>query len=199
MAVQSARSLLNLPTMNRADTARHRSALTGAAGFSIIEITLVIMIIAIGSTFAVISYRAVLPESRLRQATTELFSSINVARLAAMSQNSTVTLQLTGAGTSTSGADVTVTGTASAPVTISVNSAAGAAVTSRQPLTTEVVSVTVSPGTTGPLPQVQFNSYGLHVGGGTQLLTLTNTQGRVYSVSVAPGGKAKWCLAATCP
>lgn len=200
MAVRSARSLLNLPTMNRASVSRSRSELVAEAGFSVIELMLVVTIVAIGTLMAGVSYRAVLPESRLRQATTELFSAINVARLSAMSQNSTMTLQLTGASLSTSGGNATVTGTSSVPVTIAINSAAGASVMSPQQLTTEVVSVTVSPGTGAPvLPRVQFSSYGLSLGGGTQIITLTNTQGRVYAINVAPGGKAKWCLAATCP
>lgn len=198
MAVRSACSLLNLSTVKRKDISRNSLKPTGEAGFSVIELMLVVTIIGIASTLAVLSYRATLPTSRLRQATTELYSAIALAKVSAMSQNSTMTLQLTGASSVTSGADVTVTGTDIAPVTITVNSAAGTAVIPHQPLTPEVVSVTVSPGTTGPLPRVQFNSYGMHVGGNTQLITLRNTQGKIYSISVAPSGKANFCLAATC-
>lgn len=198
MAVQSARSLLNLPTMNRADVSRNRSKPTGEAGFSVIELMLVVTIIGIASTLAVLSYRATLPTSRLRQATTELYSAIALAKVSAMSQNSTMTLRLTGASSATSGSDVTVTGNASVPVNISISSSAGVVVMS-QPLTTEVTQVTVSPGAGVPVvPRVQFNSYGMHVGGNTQLITLQNTQGKIFSINVAPSGKANWCLAATC-
>lgn len=198
MAVRSARSLLNRPTMNCASVSRSRSELAGEAGFSVLELMLVVTIIAIGTTLAAVSYQAVLPESRLRQATTELFSAINVTRLSAMSQNSTMTLLLTGASSSVAGANVTVTGTASVPVRINIFSSTGTSVMS-QPLTTEVVQVDVVPGAGVPvLARVQFNSYGLHVGGNTQLMTLTNTKGKIYSVSVAPSGKAKWCFAAVC-
>jgi len=184
--------------MNCVSVSRSRSELAGEAGFSVLELMLVVTIIAIGTTLAVMSYLAVLPESRLRQATTELFSAINVARLSAMSQNSTMTLLLTGASSTVAGANVTVTGTASVPVRINIFSSTGTSVMS-QPLTTEVVQVDMVPGAGVPvLPRVQFNSYGLHVGSNTQLMTLTNTKGKIYSISVAPSGKATWCFAAVC-
>jgi type IV fimbrial biogenesis protein FimT len=174
--------------------------LSDSGGFSIIEIIIVLAIGAIMLTGAVISYRATLPDSRLRQATTELYGALNLARVSALSQSATMTLQLAGASSSIAGANVTVTGTAGTPITMSVTSSAGGTLITGQPLTTEVVSITVSPGTGSPVqPRVQFNSYGLHVGGGTQIVTLTNTMGRVYSINVAAGGKAKWCLAPACP
>lgn len=198
MAVQSAHSLLTLPAMNCADVIRNRSKPKGEAGFSIIELMLVVTIIGIASTFAVISYRETLPTSRLRQATTELYGALSLAKISAMSQNSTMTVQLTGASSAISGTDVTVTGTAIVPVRISISSSAGVVVMS-QPLTTELAQVTVSPGAGVPAAaRVQFNSYGLHVGNNTQLITLQNTRGKIFSVTVAPSGKANWCLAATC-
>jgi Tfp pilus assembly protein FimT len=164
----------------------------------VIELMLVVTIVAIGTLMAAISYQATLPNSRLRQATTELYSAIALAKVSAMSQNSTMTVLLTGASSASSGGNVTVTGTASVPVRINIISSTGTSVMS-QPLTNEVVQVDVAPGAGLPLlPRVQFNSYGLHVGGNTQLITLMNTKGKIYSISVAPSGKAKWCLAAVC-
>lgn len=198
MAVQSARSLLNLPAMNCADVSRNRSKPIGEAGFSVIELVIVMAIIAIASTLAVLSYRESLPTSRLRQATTELYGALSLAKVSAMSQNSTMTLQLSGASSAISGTDVTVTGTAIVPVRISISSSTGVVLMS-QPLTTELEQVTVSPGAGVPVaPRVQFNSYGLHVGSNTQLITLRNTKGKIFSITVAPSGKANWCLAATC-
>lgn len=195
MAVQSARSLLTLPTMNRADVSRSR---VGEAGFTVVELSIVMAVIALASTLAVLSYRESLPTSRLRQATTELYSAIALAKVSAMSQNSTMTVQLSGASSAISGTDVTVTGTAIVPVRISISSSAGVVLMS-QPLTTELEQVTVSPGAGVPVvPRVQFNSYGLHVGNNTQLITLRNTKGKIFSIIVSPSGKANWCLAATC-
>jgi len=172
----------------------------GNRGFSIIEIIIVLAIGVIMLTGAVISYRATMPDNRLRQATTELHGALNLARVSALSQNATMTLQLAGASSSIAGANVTVTGTPGTPITMTLTSSAGGTLITGQPLTPEVVSITISPGTGAPVqPRVQFNSYGLHVGGGTQVVTLTNTIGRVYSINVAAGGKAKWCLAPACP
>lgn len=185
--------------MMRTHDFRNRSELAGEAGFSIIEVMIVMAIVGIMATAAVISYRNALPNSRLRQATTEVFSAVNLARVSAMSQSARMTLRLTGASSTINGANVTVTGTSGTPIVLSISSSAGAAVMS-QPLTTELVEITVAPGMGVPVsPQVQFNSYGLHVGGNTQLITLKNTQGTTYSINVASGGKAKWCLAAACP
>jgi prepilin-type N-terminal cleavage/methylation domain-containing protein len=195
-----AQPLLNHPTMRqRPATQGGMRKARGESGFTVVELSIVMAVLALASTLAVLSYRDTLPTTRLREATTDLFTAISLARVSALSQGSTMTVQLVGSGTTVSGTDVTVTGTSGVPIGIQVTSAAGAMVLT-QPLSTEVVQVTVSPGAGVPVaPRVQFNAYGLHVGGNTQILTLTNTKGKIYSINVGAGGKSKFCLAPACP
>jgi hypothetical protein len=99
---------------------------------------------------------------------------------------------------------VTLTGSFASPITITTTrTIAGAeTVVSTSPLTGEVAQLVMNPGIGTPLKAwVQYNSRGMRVGGGAaanQLMTLTNSQGRVYSVVVAPSGKAKYCLTSSC-
>ncbi len=174
------------------------------AGFSLIEVSIVLGIATILTVTAVGFYRTAVPQSRLREAVTELNGTFNVARMMAMSQNATITIKLNGASSSISGTAVSLTGSYVTPITITTTRTIGGAesVVSTTPLTGEVTQLVIAPGINTPLkPWVQFNSRGMRVGGGAatnQLVTLTNTQGRVYSVTVAPSGKAKWCMTSSC-
>lgn len=173
------------------------------AGFSIIEVILVVTIIGIATMIAVASYRTMVPQGRLRDATTELNSTFNVARIMAMSQNATITITLNGSSSSIAGTAVTVTGSYASPIQIVTTRTIGGVATtvSTTPLNGEVTQLVMNPGIGVPLQaSVMFNSRGMRVGGGAgnQLATLTNTLGRVYSVAVAPSGKAKWCLTSSC-
>jgi hypothetical protein len=89
------------------------------------------------------------------------------------------------------------------PITVTITrTIAGAETTVQsQPLTGEITQLTVAPGINVPpyQPWVRYNSMGMRTGAGNVIITLTNTQGRTYSINVAPGGKAKWCIASTCP
>ncbi len=174
------------------------------AGFSLIELMIVIVIVGLISAIAVGYYTTAVPQARLRDAVTELNGTFNVARIMAMSQNATITIKLNGASSSISGTAVSLTGSYATPITITTTrTIAGAeTVVSTTPLNGEVTQLVMSPGIGAPLKAwVQYNSRGMRVGGGAttnQLVTLTNTLGRVYSVSVAPSGKAKWCMKDFC-
>jgi type IV pilus assembly protein PilE len=180
-------------------TKKNRQSIAAQGGFSIIEMMVVVMIVGIIAGIAITSYRGQLPQSRLRLVTTELHSTFNLSRVMAMSQNATFTVKLSGgAAEAVSGTTVTVT----APITATiVKTVAG--VDSQITATTfhaDVSSITVTPGLVvgTARPWVRFNSMGFRAGAGNQLLVLTNTQGRVHSIGVMPGGKAKWCLTSTC-
>jgi hypothetical protein len=135
---------------------------------------------------------------------TELNGTFNVARIMAMSQNATITIKLSGASSSISGTAVSLTGSYATPITITTTRtiSGSESVVSTAPLTGEVTQLVMTPGIGSPLKAwVQFNSRGMRISGAAttnQLVTLTNTQGRVYSVTVAPSGKARWCLTSTC-
>lgn len=182
-------------------TKRNQPRPAAQGGYTIIEMMVVVMVIAILSGLAITSYRGQLPTSRLREATTSLQSTINLARVMAMSQNATMTVQVAGGTTTISGTGVTVT----SPITVTVVRTIGGADSTVGGSTlnfhNDVTSLTVDPGFVSGTakPWVRFSSMGFRAGTGNQLITLTNTQGRVHSVNVTPGGKAQWCLKASCP
>jgi len=171
-------------------------------GFSLIEIMVVIVIMGTLAAMAIGSYRTAVPQSRLREATSELHSTFGLARILAMSQNATITVKLSGTGQAVSGSDVSMSGSYASPIMVTVTRTIAGAETVVQstPLSGEIAQLTVAPGINVPpvQPWVRYNSMGMRTGTGNQLIKLTNTQGRTFSVTVAPGGKAKWCIAPTC-
>ena len=188
--------------MNNLPRQRHWGPSPGERGYSIIEMMVAIIIIGALAAMAIGSYRTAVPQSRLREATEELHSTFGLARILAMSQNATITIKLSGTGQAVSGADVTMSGSYASPIMVTVTRTLAGAETVVQstPLSGEISTLTVAPGINVPpvQPWVRYNSMGMRTGTGNQLVTLTNTQGRTYSVTVAPGGKAKWCITPTC-
>ena len=172
----------------------------GQRGFTLVETTIVVGILGLVGTIAVANLIAWGPQRRIRATLTELHGGMNLARVAAMSRNSTVTVRIRGATETSGGGGVTVTGTSAAPITVDVTDALGT-VLPRQVMPADITQAVVSPGNAG-VAQVQFNSFGLRVGvAGTtnQLITLTNSQQTTYSVVITPQGRPSWCAKATCP
>jgi prepilin-type N-terminal cleavage/methylation domain-containing protein len=182
---------------------RRRDGSAGERGYTLVEIMVVVIIIGLLSAMAIGSYRTAVPQSRLREATTELHSMFGLARILAMSQNATVTVKLSGTSQTVSGADVTMSGSYASPIIVTVTSSRSGVETVVQstPLSGEITQLTVAPGISVPSvqPWVRYTSMGLRTGTGNQIITLTNTLGRTYAINVAPGGKAKWCIASSCP
>jgi len=172
-------------------------------GYSLLEIMVVITMVGAIAAMAIGSYRTAVPQSRLRDATTELHSTFGLARILAMSNNAMVTVKLSGTSPVTSGSDVTMSGSYASPILVTLTRTIAGAESTIQSnrLTGEIKTLTIAPGLNAPpiQPWVRFNSMGLRTGTGNQIITLTNTQGRVTSINVSPGGKAKYCIAATCP
>jgi type IV fimbrial biogenesis protein FimU len=187
--------------MNGMTRQRRGRYVAGEQGYSLLEIIVVVSMISAIAAMAIGSYRTAVPQSRLREATTELHSTFGLARILAMSNNATVTVKLSGA-TQSGSPNVTITGSYTNPIQVTLTRTMGGAESTIQshPLTGEIASLTITPGLndSGIQPWVRFSSMGMRTGTGDQIISLTNTQGRTYSVNVSPGGKAKWCIAPSC-
>lgn len=188
--------------MNNFSRQWHRGRSAGERGYTIVEMMVVLIIIGAMSAMAIGSYRSAVPMSRLREATTELHSMYGLARILAMSQNATITVKLSGTSQTVSGSDVTMSGSYATPIMVTVTSSRSGVESTVQstPLSGEIAQITVAPGINVPpvQPWVRYTSMGLRTGTGDQIIRLTNTQGRTFSIKVAPGGKAKWCITPGC-
>jgi prepilin-type N-terminal cleavage/methylation domain-containing protein len=155
---------------------RHRqkrsSLVVGQKGFTLIEVMIAVAIVGILAMVAIPNYFQWNARYQLKQATTELAGSLNLARMAAMNRNLAVTVTL-------------------ALVSGKVNVDFGGALA---PL---VLPQTIVAFTGGPT--VQFTQQGLSGSAANQTLALVSQQGTSYSVVVTPAGKINWCTHSTCP
>lgn len=153
-----------------------------ARGFTLIEMMVVSAIITVGAALAVPAYIQWIARYELRQATTELASNLNLAKMAAKNRNASVSVQLSmitcPPATTYCGHVSVVSGAVAGPM---------------------VLPARVTGFTGGP---VQFNPLGLLVGGANQVVGLqaqTSAGLLTYSTAVTPAGKVSWCPKATCP
>ncbi len=148
------------------------SRIRGESGLTLPELTIIMVIMALGTMMATPVYLDWAARADLRQGAVELASTLNYARMSAMNRNRMI------------------------QVTLSV--AAGRVQITTNALGTTTLGSSVNAFSGGP---VRFTSQGLRFqgGAGDQLVTLTNRRGETYSVRVTPAGKSNWCPAATCP
>lgn len=162
-------------------------------GFTLIEVMIVVAIIGIAAALAGPSYTDWMARSQLREAISEVQHQLALARITAMSRNTSVTVTLTLANGSM--------GISTA------NAATGAVISATQTMNTPHVmtlNIGPSPGWTAvATTAVSFNSMGMRVGGpgaaANQELALVNTRGVQYALKVTPRGIANWCPDAVCP
>ncbi len=144
------------------------------SGFTLLEILIACSILGILTAMAVPSFSLWIARQQLRQATTELAGNYAMARTAAMSRGSgvTVTTAMTGGK-----ATLTFGGNVFKSVTLSER----------------VSNITAA--------TVGFNPYGGRSGGGAAntLIVVTPSQGQAYSVAVSPSGRVFWCATSSCP
>jgi prepilin-type N-terminal cleavage/methylation domain-containing protein len=157
-------------------------------GFTLIEILIAVAILSIGATLAIPSYLSWNSRYQLREAITTIQSNLMLARMAAMNRNRVVNVNFT---------------LASGMVTVSSLDASSVSVLPPATMMAHVTAVAVanSAGTFVTPGVISFNSMGLRNGGPAalpQVVRVTNDKGQVFSAAVTPGGKVRWCPAATC-
>jgi prepilin-type N-terminal cleavage/methylation domain-containing protein len=153
---------------------RHRqiSPIRNQRGFTLIEVMIAVAIVGILGMVAVPNFIQWNARYQLKQATTELAGSLNLARMAAMNRNLAVTVTL-------------------ALVPGKVNVDFGGALA---PILLPQSIIAFTGG-----PTIQFTQQGLSGSAANQTLTLVSQQGTTYSLLITPAGKVNWCAKTTCP
>ncbi|MBI5854554.1 MAG: hypothetical protein HZB35_04855 [Nitrospirae bacterium] len=148
-------------------------------GFSSFEVLTVVSIIGIATAMVVPNYIQLNERSLMKQATSELHSNINVARMSAMNQNTTVNVNVA---------------MSAGRVTATFTNPSGGDVMAPQVLRRDITGFS---GAT----QVRFSSLGLRLGGGggNQTITLQSRNGLNYDIQITPAGKTRWCSNSPCP
>lgn len=143
------------------------------AGFTLIEVMIVGVIIGIAATLAIPNFTQWYVQTQLRQATAEIASQLTLARMTGMNRNR--------------GVDVTVMN-AGGIVSLSSAPSSGGPVINSATFPAHVKSVVGSPVT------VSFSSMGVRTSGGTgvQTIGVCDTYGRQYSVTIIASGKVNW-------
>ena len=168
--------------------------LSRQAGFTLIEMMIVVAIIGIGTAIALPNYLVWQSRSELRQAVTEVQNQLLLARMAALSRNAPVTVAVSLAN----GAIQTTT----------TNAATGAQILGSSLRLPHVVDLRVGPSaawTSVVAPAtatVSFNSMGMRSGGPgptlNQELAMVNDKGVQFAMKVTPRGVVNWCQDSVC-
>ena len=156
----------------------HRSNSQGEDGFSTFEVLTIVSILGIATAMGVPNYLQMNERSLMKQAASELHAQINVARMNAMNQNTTVNVNL-----------MMTAGYVRATFT----NTGGVDVQEPKILRRDITGFT---GAT----QVRFSSLGLRLGGGigNQTITLQSRNGLNYEIQITPAGKTRWCTTSPC-
>jgi len=165
------------------------------AGVTLIELMVVLGIITTAVVLAIPNYLQWNRTYQLRQMTTNLQSSLSLARMTAMNRNATVTASL---GTIACPPNTVYCG----QYGVSFSATSGGVTTFGvlPPVIIQGSGVTATLTPAVVPAQIQFNSLGLRAGGpaGPQQIAITNADALTYSVVVTPAGKVRWCPASVC-
>jgi prepilin-type N-terminal cleavage/methylation domain-containing protein len=178
--------------MGVSNKTRRNGILSRQAGFTLIEMLIVIAIMGIVGVIALPNYLVWQSRSELRQAITEVQNQLLLARMAALSRNAPVTVAIS----ITNGAVLTTTTNAATGVQVL------ASLSVRLP---HVVDLKVGPSaawTSAVTANVSFNSMGMRSGGPgptlNQELAMVNDKGVQFAMKVTPRGVVNWCQDTVC-
>jgi type IV fimbrial biogenesis protein FimT len=163
---------------------RRDGSLLRQAGFTLIEVMIVVAIIGLASAIAVPSYIEWNARYELRQAIVELGTNLTMARMSARNRNIAVVSTLTLVGTK---------------VTMNTTNVAGTVVV-LPPVTFPPSIIGVSDAANVTPVTIAFTPLGIRGAGTSPLpVLIANNRGLTYSVFVTPSGKVNWCVKVTCP
>jgi len=171
---------------------RKKVSLAGAeTGFTLIEMMIVAAIIGIAAAIGLPNYSIWQSRSELRQAVTEVQNQLLLARMAALSRNTPVTVAIS-----------IVNG---AVLTTTTNAATGAQILASSSRMPHVLNLMVGPSaawTAATTANVSFNSMGMRSGGPgptlNQELAMVNDKGDQFAMKVTPRGVVNWCPNTVC-
>ena len=176
-------------------------------GFTLMEMMIVVAIIGALSAIAIPNYLDWNRKYQLREAVGNLYGNLQLARMSAMNQNTTVTVTVTQSPL-TNLVSVTFTDAAGAAVLpalrfvtgLSLTNASGASVSSPQ-----VAQFTSSGRPVNPLTSSSNNLCIASSGAYTtcssaypQALNFKNTAGVNYRIVITTTGKVSWCYSGSC-
>jgi type IV pilus assembly protein PilA len=172
---------------------RHETRLASSeTGFTLIETLIVVAIIGIAGLIALPNYLVWQSRAELRQAVTEVQNQLLLARMAALSRNTPVTVAIS----IVNGVVLTTTTNAATGVQVL------ASLSVRLP---HVVDLKVGPSaawTSAATANVSFNSMGMRSGGPgptlNQELAMVNDKGVQFAMRVTPRGVVNWCQDTVC-
>lgn len=169
-------------------------------GFTLVEMMVVVGIVAVMGAMAIPAFSRMMARNEVQKAARDTVSTLQTSRLLAMNQNVTVAVvpALVPGPEGQSLSLTVLNGNTGLPL---VNGVTGAAISAG--LQTKAVNVTTFTNSGGgPATPVNFSPQGLlaPVGAPAVVWAITNVpQNIVYSITISPGGRVRWCELAVAP
>lgn len=161
-------------------------------GFTLVETLIVVAIIGIAGLVGLPNYLVGQSRSELRQAVTEVQNQLLLARMAALSRNTPVTVAIS---LSNGAVQTAVTNTATGAQVMGSLSV-------RLPHIVDLKTGPSAAWTSVPTANVSFNSMGMRTGGPgptlNQELAMVNDKGLQFALKVTPRGVVNWCQDSVC-